>query len=155
MKSRRQAKILELLRNHEIDTQEELASILRSTGYEVTQATVSRDIREMKLTKVPLQDGRQKYVAMAVDKDSQQYKYQRVLMDGFRSMDVAATILVVHTISGMAMAIATAIDAFQWTEVVGCIAGDDTIMCATHSMEEANIVRERINDMLQARLDLG
>jgi len=148
MKSDRQAKIIELLRTYEIDTQEELATHLRSAGYEVTQATVSRDIRELKLTKVPLQDGRQKYIAAVNDDESSHYKYQRVLMDGYKSMEVAGTLLVIKTTSGMAMAVATSIDAFQWKEVVGCIAGDDTIMCATHSTEEAHRVRGRILELI-------
>ena len=136
MKTKRQAKILELIKKNNIETQEELSDYLEREGYQVTQATVSRDIRELKLTKVAVNGGRQKYVALMEASEDLSEKYTRVFRDGFVSMDMAQNILVIKTVSGMAMAVAAALDAMHLHEVVGCIAGDDTIMCAVRSVQE-------------------
>ena len=126
MKTQRHAKIIELISKYSIETQEELAARLQEAGYQVTQATVSRDIRELKLTKMASEDGRQKYMVYQERDDVTNQKYVRVLRDGFLSMDMAQNILVIKTVSGMAMAVAAALDAMRWSEIVGCIAGDDT-----------------------------
>ena len=128
MKVKRHAKIVELIMMHDIETQEELADYLNAAGFPTTQATVSRDIRDLKLTKVPTGNGKQKYMILRTPDEDLSEKYRRVLKDGYISMDMAQNILVVKTISGMAMAVAAAIDAMNWNEVVGCIAGDDTII---------------------------
>ena len=130
MKVSRHAKIVELIGQYDVETQEELAELLNREGFQVTQATVSRDIRDLKLTKVQTEKGKQKYVVLQPRRNQISEKYRRVLRDGFSSMDMAQNILVIKTVSGMAMAVAAAIDNMDWTEVVGCIAGDDTIMCA-------------------------
>ena len=128
MKTKRQTKMLELIKKHNIETQEELSDYLQKEGYQVTQATVSRDIRELKLTKVAMSNGRQKYAALTEANEDLSEKYTRVFRDAFVSMDMAQNILVIKTVSGMAMAVAAAIDAMHLHEIVGCIAGDDTIM---------------------------
>ena len=143
MKINRHAKIVELVNKHHIETQEELADRLNQEGYKVTQATVSRDIRDLKLTKVQTEGGRQKYVALKTTESALAEKYSRILKDGFISMDMAQNILVIKTVSGMAMAVAAAIDDMNWHEVVGCIAGDDTIMCAIRTIEDTEIVMEK------------
>ncbi|MBE5869258.1 MAG: arginine repressor [Lachnospiraceae bacterium] len=148
MKKRRQGKIIEIIETYEVGTQEELAGYLKEAGLDVTQATVSRDIREMKLTKVSLGDGRQKYVALRQDDLHMEDKYIRVLRDGFVSMDKAQNILVIKTVAGMAMAVAAAIDALKFHEVVGCIAGDDTIMVAVRTVEDTDRLMERIHAMV-------
>ena len=128
MKTKRQTKMLELIKKHDIETQEELSDYLQKEGYQVTQATVSRDIRELKLTKVAMSNGRQKYAALTEANEDLSEKYTRVFRDAFVSMDMAQNILVIKTVSGMAMAVAAAIDAMHLHEIVGCIAGvDDTI----------------------------
>lgn len=144
MKIARHAKIIDLISRNDVETQEELADLLNREGVKVTQATVSRDIRELKLTKIPLNDGRQKYAVMQAAGSNMNEKYLRILKDGFVSMDMAQNILVVKTVSGMAMAVAAAIDAMKWPEVAGCIAGDDTIMCANRSVDDTLIVMEKI-----------
>ncbi len=149
MKKGRHQKIKELVELHEIETQEELAEKLRADGYEVTQATVSRDIRELKLTKVPMGDGRQKYTILINSDHYLSDKYIRVLKDGFVSMDMAQNILVVKTVSGMAMAVAAAIDAMRFKEIVGSIAGDDTIMMAVRTVEDTEIVMDKIQNFLE------
>lgn len=144
MKADRQSKIIDLISRYDIETQEELAEHLNREGFQVTQATISRDIREMKLTKIAVAGGKQKYAVMHPPGPDMNEKYLRVLRDGFSSMDMAQNILVVKTVSGMAMAVAAALDAMHWTEIAGCIAGDDTIMCAVRSAEDTVRVMEKI-----------
>ena len=148
MKLERHSKIVELIGKYEIETQEELAEHLKQAGYKVTQATVSRYIRELKLTKVQSENGRQRYMVMQ-NQTAFSDKYIRILKDGYVSMDMAQNILVIKTVSGMAMAVAAAVDAMNWNEVVGCIAGDDTIMCAIRSVDDTIIVMEKIKKMVQ------
>ena len=147
MKQSRHEKIVELIENSEIETQEELADRLREAGFTVTQATVSRDIRQLHLSKVPAGNGRQKYVVLRQDDSHLWDKYVRVLRDGFVSMDMAQNILVIKTVSGMAMA--AAVDAMKFREIVGSIAGDDTIMMAVRSVEDTRIVMDKIREILE------
>lgn len=149
MKTKRQTKMLELIKKHDIETQEELSDYLQKEGYQVTQATVSRDIRELKLTKVAMSNGRQKYAALTEANEDLSEKYTRVFRDAFVSMDMAQNILVIKTVSGMAMAVAAAIDAMHLHEVVGCIAGDDTIMCAVRSVDDTIAVMSRLRKLVE------
>ena len=149
MKLERHSKIVELIGKYEIETQEELAEYLNKEGYNVTQATVSRDIRELKLTKIQADGGRQRYVVLEGPKGTSAAKFIRVLQDGFMSMDMAQNILVIKTVSGMAMAVATALDNIGWKEIVGCIAGDDTIMCAIRTMEDAQTVMAELEKIVR------
>lgn len=149
MKLERRAKIIELIGNYEIETQEELVERLLAAGYSVTQATISRDIRELKLTKVPVGDGaRQKYTLLQGETNLYQ-KYVRVLQDGLLKLEQAENLLVIKTISGMAMAVAAAIDKLEISGVVGTIAGDDTVMCAVRSVGEVPGVRDRIAELVR------
>lgn len=148
MKSKRHVKILELIRKNEIETQEELSDYLEKEGYNVTQATVSRDIRELKLTKVAMNNGRQKYVVLAENTEDMIQKYTRIFRDGFLSMDMAQNILVIKTVSGMAMAVAAALDAMDCHEIVGSIAGDDTIMCAVRSVDDTITLMDRLRKVV-------
>ena len=149
MKIQRHAKIVELINQYDIDTQEELARRLNEAGFRVTQATVSRDIRELRLTKVAVDGGRQRYVVMNTPSSELDEKYLRILRDGFVSMDMAQNILVIKTVSGMAMAVAAALDALKFSEVVGCIAGDDTIMVAVRTVEDTQILMDKIHLMIE------
>ncbi|MCI9542225.1 MAG: arginine repressor [Lachnospiraceae bacterium] len=148
MKVARQGKIIELINKYDIETQEELADRLTLEGFHVTQATVSRDIREMKLTKMSFDDGRQKYILVQGSDGEMNDKYLRVLREGFVSIDRAENILVIKTVSGMAMAVAAALDSMQWKEVVGCIAGDDTIMAAIRTKDDTLHVMDRIRRLM-------
>lgn len=150
MKASRHAKILEIIKKHDVETQEELAARLQQEGYAITQATVSRDIRELKLTKVALSSGRQKYTAIT-EPQRDLSKYIRVFRDGFRSMDMAQNILVIKTVSGMAMAVAAALDAMECHEIVGSIAGDDTIMCAIRTVEDTVVLMKRLGKIVDGR----
>lgn len=148
MKIARHSKIIELINKYDIVTQEELAEKLNDEGFNVTQATVSRDIRELKLTKMAVDNGKQKYVIIQNAEGWISEKYIRVLRDGFLSIDYAENLVVIRTVSGMAMAVAAAIDGMQWGEILGCIAGDDTIFCAIKTKEEAMIIMDKIKRMV-------
>ena len=131
MKVSRHAKIIELISQYDIETQEELAEYLNNAGFKVTQATVSRDIRDLKLTKLSVNGGRQKYIVHRQEDDGMNEKYIRVLRDGFVSMDMAQNILVIKTVS--------------------CIAGDDTIMCAIRTVEDTAVVMENIRKLVSRK----
>lgn len=148
MKSKRHAKILEIITKNHIETQEELSDCLEREGFHVTQATISRDIRELKLTKVSDKSGGQKYAALGERSMDMDRKYIRIFKDGFVSMDMAQNILVIKTVSGMAMAVAAALDAMEYQEIVGCIAGDDTVMCAVRTVEDTERLMERFRKII-------
>ena len=149
MKNKRQTKIIELVTTFDIGTQEELAERLSQAGFAVTQATVSRDIRELKLSKVNLGDGRQRYVPGTGESPELSDKYERALRDGFVSADRAVNMLVIKTFPGMAMASAAALDAIGISEIMGSIAGDDTIMCATAGEEAAKAALKKIRKIVE------
>ena len=149
MKTRRQAKILELIQQNNVETQEELSAYLEREGYQVTQATVSRDIRELKLTKIATDNGRQKYAVIADADIGMLEKYARVLREGYVSMDIAQNILVIKTVSGMASAVCAAIDAMKMNEVVGSIAGDDTLICIIRTNDDAVMTMKKLRTLVE------
>ena len=149
MKRERHEVVVDLINRYDIETQEELAAYLRREGFDVTQATVSRDIRELKLSKISAGGGRQKYIILSNDDSGLGDKYIRVLRDGFVSMNMAQNILVIKTVQGMAMAVAAAVDALKLDEIVGCIAGDNTIMMAMRSENEAAQVMDKLRRMIE------
>ena len=117
MKRERHEVVVDLINKYDIETQEELAAYLRKEGYEVTQATVSRDIRELHLSKIAAGGGRQKYIILQNEDNRLGDKYIRVLREGFLSMSMAQNILVIKTVQGMAMAVAAAVDAMRFSEM--------------------------------------
>ena len=151
MKIKRHDKIRELIGRFDIETQEELAERLNMEGFNVTQATVSRDIRELKLTKMPNGKGRQCYTLLKREEDEMKDKYIRIFCDGFVSMDMAQNLLVIKTVSGLAMAVAAALDGLHFPQVVGCIAGDDTIMCAVRSVDDTVVLMKEIQKMVTGK----
>lgn len=153
MKVKRHTKIIEIINKYDIDTQEELAERLFEAGFRVTQATVSRDIRELKLTKVAGNNGKQRYVVLENKETDLYAKYVQVLKTGFLSMDQAQNILVIKTVSGMAMAVAAALDELHIQGIVGSIAGDDTVMCAIRNCEEVSRVMEKIKKLIMEKPD--
>ncbi len=152
MKSKRQKLICDLILKYEIETQEELVSKLLEAGCKVTQATVSRDIRELRLTKIVGESGAQKYALPTPDISSQAplagLRFSRVLQEGFVSADIAGTLVVIRTLTGMAMAVAAALDHLNLEEIVGTIAGDDTIFMAVKSEECAKYLRDKIETLV-------
>ena len=149
MKTNRQSKIIEIIQKNEVETQDELSALLEKDGFRVTQATVSRDIRELKLTKIPTASGRQKYAVITDAPENLSKKYERVLREGFLSMDMAQNILVIKTVSGMASAVCAAIDAMKMREIVGSIAGDDTFMCAIRTVDDTYAVMKKIRRIVE------
>ena len=149
MKVARHEKIIELIRQNEIYTQEELAARLNEAGFKVTQATVSRDIRALKMTKVAGRNGKSRYAILEEHTpDLLSDKYARVLKEAVVSMNIGQNIIVVKTISGMAMAAAAALDSMKWPEILGCIAGDDTIICVVKTSEQAPGVVQKLSGIL-------
>lgn len=147
MKNARHEQILLLIEQYEIETQEELAERLNEAGFTVTQATVSRDIRQLQLRKVTSSSGKLRYTVGSVGNADLSQKYKRVLEDAFVSAEYAGNLVVIRTVSGMAMAAAAAIDSLDWREVLGCIAGDDTIMVAVRTEESAPEIISRIRSI--------
>jgi len=149
MKAKRQAKILELVREYEIETQAELTKLLAEAGFDVTQATVSRDIHEMKLTKISSAGQGYKYALPPQQDQEGIARLKRVFWDGFVSMDNAGNLLVIRTFNGMAMAVGAVLDGMPLPEIVGCIAGDDVVMCATKSEQDAIELMEKLKRVMQ------
>jgi|P827metagenome_2_1110787.scaffolds.fasta_scaffold04223_6 transcriptional regulator of arginine metabolism len=150
-KEKRQEAIVEIITKNSVETQEELAAYLEKAGFAVTQATVSRDIRELHLVKSDAGGKRQKYVIMTGNEKGtglHSARYVRVLKEGYVSMEPAQNILVINTVSGMAMAVAAALDELKLEGVVGCIAGDDTIMCVIKTTAQTPHVMSSINKIL-------
>jgi len=148
MKIKRQSKIIEFISNNEVETQEELGDMLRRAGFEVTQATISRDIRELKLTKISCENGSQKYSALSSVVSQFSERFVRIFKDGVVSLNYANNIIVVKTYEGMAMAVAACIDAMSFWEILGCIAGDNTIFCAVRSEDAAVSIIEKFKSII-------
>ncbi|MFS0787216.1 transcriptional regulator ArgR [Shouchella sp. 1P09AA] len=147
-KGQRHIKIREIITNNEIETQDDLVDQLRSDGYNVTQATVSRDIKELHLVKVPMQDGRYKYSLPADQKFNPQQKLKRTLTDSFISIDQSGNLVVMKAMPGNANAIAVLIDNLDWPELMGTICGDDTILIICRTEKNGETVTERFLNML-------
>ena len=149
MKNKRHDSILEIIQEKEISTQEELQRELRKKGFEVTQATVSRDIRRLRLVKQQTAGGKNIYTVTSVKEDCERDRLLRVLHDSVRSVDSAQNILVIRTEAGMAMGSAAAIDNLSVSGILGCIAGDDTIIAVLRSTAAAEEACRRLSQDLQ------
>ncbi|BBI33091.1 transcriptional regulator AhrC/ArgR [Cohnella abietis] len=149
MKAQRQRKIRELIGAREIETQEELVEVLSLEGMQVTQATVSRDIKEMQLIKVPLEDGRYKYSMPQDQRFNPAHKLKRALLDHFVGAEAAENLLVLKCLPGTAGTISALIDGMDWPEVIGTIGGDDTILLISKTKPLGEDVLERIYEMMQ------
>lgn len=147
MKNARHEAILRIIREHAVETQDELAAYLIKNGFQVTQATVSRDIRQLRLRKSTGPDGRQRYTSEQPEDAHRAVRYQRILADAFVSLDISANIIVIHTVSGMAMAAAAALDSLDWPEILGSIAGDDTIMAVMRTPDDASAVTKKMEQL--------
>lgn len=148
MKNYRHQKIMEIIQTCEVETQEELVELLSEAGFSVTQATISRDIKQLNLRKAASKSGKQCYCVSGSSEPVRGDRLVKILKAGFVSMEAAQNILVIKTVSGMAMAVAAAIDAMAVSGMLGSIAGDDTIMCAVKSSEEVSSVIKEIENLL-------
>jgi transcriptional regulator of arginine metabolism len=149
MKYSRHAKILEIIEKSVIETQEEIAEKLKELGFDVTQATVSRDIKELRLIKVMTEDGRYKYAPFTQSENTISNKLLNIFSESFVSSDYANNIVILKTLPGMAQACASAIDSLKWTEIVGTIAGDDTVMIICRAEKIAEELVNRFNKMVK------
>lgn len=149
MKGIRQFRIREIIANEEIETQEELVEALRASGMQVTQATVSRDIKELMLVKVPVAEGRYKY-SLPLDQQRQNpiHKLKRAIVDHFTGIDYTDNLVVLKCLPGTANTIGALIDNIEWPEVMGTICGDDTILIICRTKDQSAAVVERLLDLL-------
>lgn len=137
MKTRRHAKILEIISSHSVETQEELQALLRQAGYQVTQATVSRDIKELRLIKTPDTGGGYRYTVAKGGGEHISAKFHAIFSSSVMRVQYAQNIVVVHCLPGMAQAACAAMDSLHWDQVIGTLAGDDTFICVVTSEREA------------------
>ncbi|MEA4849171.1 MAG: arginine repressor [Clostridiaceae bacterium] len=149
MKISRHAKILEIIEKHPTETQEELAEELKKSGYNITQATVSRDIKELKLVKVLDESGIYKYSSLKEQNSMLSERLVKVFAESVLSVDFAGNMVVVETFSGAANAAAEAIDVMDFKEVVGTIAGDNTIFILVRNPENVEAIIDKLKKMMK------
>ena len=148
MKHDRQSEIIAILADKEVETQEELSECLRERGYLTTQATVSRDIREMKLIKISNGKGKYIYSLPRTEQNAMSAKFRNLLTQTVEKLDMANNIVVVKTISGMAQGAAAAIDSAGRTDIVGSVAGDDTVIIVMRTNDSARALIDELSDIL-------
>ena len=149
MKISRQTKILEIIESGQIDTQEELVRRLREAGFRATQATVSRDIKELSLVKTTTPDGRQVYSAFKDVNTLYDDRVHNVFRESVIHVDSAYFLVVLHTLPAMAQGAALAIDSLEWPEIVGTIAGDDTIFVAVRQQDDVNRLIVKFRELMK------
>ncbi|EGL16726.1 MULTISPECIES: transcriptional regulator ArgR [Paenibacillus] len=148
MKGQRHVKIREIITGHEIETQDELVESLRTAGFNVTQATVSRDIKELHLIKVPLDDGRYKYSMPADQRYNPMQRLKRALSDHFINIDFTENLVVMKCMPGTANTICALIDNLEWNEIMGTICGDDTILIICRTKDVSQKVVNQIMSLI-------
>ena len=152
MKSKRHSKILELISNHSIDTQEELLRKLNDCGFRVTQATVSRDIKELRLIKTQSPDGGYHYTTGSqTNSVDMSFKFHAIFSESVNSVDYAMNTVVVKCYTGMANAACAALDSIHWRGVVGTLAGDDTIFILMRDEAGAEEFVEQLNRLIEQK----
>ena len=152
MKRNRQEVIKSIISTHNVETQEELLTLLIKEGFNTTQATISRDIRELNIKKVTYDGGRKKYAIsnnIPDNEDKDEASYIQVLKNSIVSMEHSENIVVIKTVSGMAMAVGASVDRLKINEIMGCIAGDDTLFLAIRDKNMAEKVIGEINDVIK------
>ena len=149
MKFQRQAKILDLIDRFDIETQEELTDHLRALGYSTTQATVSRDIKELRLIKALGPDGRYRYSTVRLENENISSKFHSLFADTVLHIDYAGNLVVVKCLSGMAQAACAAMDSMHWDQVVGTLGGEDTFICITKNEEQAVSLTGELKKLLK------
>lgn len=144
MKGQRHIKIREIIANQEIETQDDLVASLRNAGFQVTQATVSRDIKELMLIKVPTDEGKYKYSMPTAQRYNPVQKLQRALVDSFVSIDHTGNLVVIKCLPGTANSVAVLIDNMEWSDLLGTICGDDTILMICRNEEYSKFIINQI-----------
>lgn len=151
MKKNRHEKIIEIVEKYDIETQDELIEQLRKIGYDVTQATVSRDIRELKLTKVMGEKGSYRYQLPKSNESLNNFKFNHALAESITSVDYALHTVIIKTFPGMAQAVAVGIDNLSLPVILGCVAGDDTIIVISRSAEAAADLNTKIKEIIRGQ----
>lgn len=149
MKSGRHARILDIIAEKPIETQDELLTILKSEGYKATQATISRDIKDLRLVKTLGSDGKYRYVTAEINTTNLQSGFSSLFGTAVLSIDRAENIAVIKTLSGMAQAVCASLDSINYSSVVGTIAGDDTIFIACRSKELAGELADELKKLIK------
>ena len=150
MKLKRQEKILEIISKYSVETQEELIDRLCDSGFEVTQATVSRDIRELKLTKVSSGHGGYRYMLPPQSENRNSMKFTSTILDSVIMIDYALNTVVIKTVPSLANPVAASIDSMHSPEILGCVAGDDTVIVITRDVDAASEITEKIKAMIKS-----
>ncbi len=150
MKLKRQEKILEIISKYSVETQEELIDRLFEDGYEVTQATVSRDIRELKLTKVSTGHGTYRYMLPPQSENRGTMKFTHTLIDSVVMVDYALNTVVIKTIPSLANPVAAGIDSMHSPEILGCVAGDDTVIVVARDIDAAKEITDKVKAMIKS-----
>lgn len=148
MKTSRHARILNIITEFPIETQDELLSLLRQEGFKATQATISRDIKDLRLVKTLGSDGKYRYVSTAKDSSDIRSNFSSLFSSSVSTIDIAQNIVVIKTLSGMAQAVCAALDTTGYQSIVGTIAGDDTIFVACRSTELAKILTDELRTLI-------
>lgn len=151
MKRKRQAVMLELIEKYPVTTQEELQLLLCESGFEVTQATISRDIKELKIVKATDENGVYRYCVNKNENSSAYEKYYNIIAHSVSSIDFAGNICVIKCDTGMAMAACAAIDALQINEIVGSLAGDDTIFVLCRTEKDSAEMKKTIQQLISGK----
>jgi len=149
MKSQRHERMLELVSKYEIETQEEMMERLRAEGFKVTQATVSRDLKELKLTKTLTARGTYRYSVSGGRQRTGSGKLNNAMADSIVQVEYSLNNVVIRTYPGMAQAVASAVDALNMHSILGCVAGDDTIIIVTRSEYDSAEIKEKITDLMK------
>jgi len=148
IRTRRQSKILEVISSFEVETQEELVKILNKEGLKVTQATISRDIKELGLIKVLSSDKKYKYAYVNNGEQKISTKLLNMLRESVISIKTAMNMIVIKTLSGSANTAGMAVDKLNYSEIVGCVAGDDTLLVILESIEQAELIKEKLAQII-------
>ena len=149
MKSQRHARILELVSKYEIETQEDMMSRLQSEGFKVTQATVSRDLKELKLTKTLTARGTYRYAVNTARQHTGSMKLNNAMVDSIIQVDYSLNNVVIKTYPGLANAVASGVDALNMHSILGCVAGDDTIIIITRDTESSAQISETLTELMK------
>jgi transcriptional regulator of arginine metabolism len=154
MRKNRLEKIVDIITEHDVETQDELLEYLSAEGFEVTQATVSRDIRELKLIKGTSEHGAYKYMLPKAAKDERLH-ISSALAEAIIRVDYAQNMLVLHTYPGMAQAVATEVDRLGLAQLLGCVAGDDTIIAVARDTDSAAAISNQLKELIRVRAKIG
>ena len=150
MKSQRQSRILELISKYEIETQDDMMLRLKNEGFKVTQATVSRDLKELKLTKVPTARGTYRYSVNSGRYHAGNVKFNSAMADSIVGVDYSLNNVVIKTYPGLAQAVASAVDTLNMHNILGCVAGDDTIIIVTRDEESSLEISNKMKELMKS-----